>query len=110
MAEEVKVNPLEIDKHADRVEVRPVQDAKGPAKGGSHSFCYDCHRVIYNIWKYGPVSPARYNKNFCTCNGRWEGWDQEDIERNNYDALATYLEREMKEGRLKGVSEITNER
>ena len=104
MSEEVKVNPEVIDKHADRVDVKPVQDAKGPAKGSSgHSFCFTCNRVVFSIWKYGPVTPAQYNRTYCICNGRWEGWDADEIERNKYDALTIYLEEQLKQGKIDGT-------
>ena len=57
-------------------------DAKGPSIGtGGHSFCSSCNRVIYNVWKYGPVTPARFNSTYCTCSGEWKGWDAADIKR-----------------------------
>lgn len=57
--------------------------AKGPTTTArSHVFCPTCKRAMYSIWVYGAVTPAVYNTNFCVCDGRWEGWDAADIERN----------------------------
>lgn len=49
--------------------------AKGPQQGDSygHNFCMKCNRVIYNINRYGPMTPAQINRTFCICNGRVTG-------------------------------------
>lgn len=66
----------------------PGSAARGPVPGNSyHSFCLDCRRVIYNLNKYGPVTPYTYNRSFCVCNGKQTGevalkvtvYDLEDV-------------------------------
>lgn len=55
--------------------------------GEYHSYCPDCHKVIYNIHRYGPVTPYEYNRTFCTCMGKQTGivprtvtvYDLEDV-------------------------------
>lgn len=60
----------------------------GPIPGNSyHSFCPDCHRVIYNLNRYGPLTPYNHNRTFCVCNGKQTGevalkvtvYDLEDV-------------------------------
>lgn len=65
-----------------------VRTAHGPAAGDSyHSYCLDCHRVLYNLNKYGPVTPYMHNRTFCICRGKQTGeialkvtvYDLEDV-------------------------------
>jgi hypothetical protein len=47
-----------------------VTDAKGPRSGGSsYQLCYDCNKVIYNIFRDGAMAPGQRNRFYCTCDG-----------------------------------------
>ena len=39
----------------------------------NHSYCPTCHRVIYNLYIHGPVTPYEHNRTFCICNGKQTG-------------------------------------
>jgi len=65
-----------------------TRNARGPVYNPKfHAFCPNCHRVIYNINNYGPMTPEQHNRTFCVCNGRQTGeialkvtvYDLEDI-------------------------------
>lgn len=65
-----------------------VRNARGPAQGHSyHSYCPDCHRVIYNLNTHGPMTPYQHNRTFCVCHGKQTGeifkkvtvYDLEDV-------------------------------
>lgn len=68
--------------------------AKGPQQGDSfgHNYCMKCNRVIYSIYKYGPMTPYQINKTFCICNGKVTGivtktrkvYGIEDINRKDF--------------------------
>lgn len=61
-------------------ELPGTRNAKGPAAGHSvHSFCQDCNRVIYNIWKHGPITPHQHNRTFCVCGGEQTGVEQQKV-------------------------------
>jgi hypothetical protein len=66
-----------------------VTDAKGPrSSGSSYSLCYDCNKVIYNIWRDGAMAPGQRNRFYCTCEGEQspmvdqvvQVWDIDDVE------------------------------
>lgn len=58
-----------------------VRDAKGPKYGydGGHSFCPECNRVVYSLWRYGPMTPSEHNRTFCVCDGEQTGIVQQKI-------------------------------
>lgn len=57
-----------------QVEKPRVVDAKGPeVSSASHSFCPMCNKVLYSVWRYGPMVPAEQNRFFCTCLGEASG-------------------------------------
>jgi hypothetical protein len=68
-----------------------VTDAKGPRSGGSaYSLCYECNKVVYNIWRDGAMAPDHRNRFFCTCEGEQspivnqlvQVWDVDDVEKD----------------------------
>jgi hypothetical protein len=47
-----------------------VTDAKGPRSGGSsYSLCYECNKVVYNMFRDGAMAPGQRNRFYCTCDG-----------------------------------------
>lgn len=65
-----------------------IRNARGPSQGTNyHSYCLDCHRVIYSLHTHGPMTPYEHNKTFCVCNGKETGeialkvtvYDLEDV-------------------------------
>jgi hypothetical protein len=68
-----------------------TQNAKGPEAGEDDStYCPDCNRVVWSVWKYGPMTPREHNKFFCICGGPLTGevkqrmviYDVKDVEKN----------------------------
>jgi hypothetical protein len=68
-----------------------VKEAKGPStRSGTYTFCYDCNKVLYNIWRDGAMAPGPRNKFFCTCDGEESPiveqlvtvWDVDDVEKD----------------------------
>ena len=61
-------------------ELPGTKTARGPAQGRSYnSFCIDCHRVIYNIWAHGPITPYQHNRTFCVCKGIQTGMVEQRV-------------------------------
>lgn len=65
-----------------------IRNARGPSQGVNyHSYCPDCHRVIYSLNTHGPLTPYEHNKTFCVCLGKQTGevalkvtvYDLEDV-------------------------------
>lgn len=55
-----------------------ITDAKGPRVGGnSYWLCPTCNKVVYSIWRDGPMADETRNKVFCTCEGEQNMLDQE---------------------------------
>lgn len=51
-----------------------VKNASGPPIGEDlHTFCSTCNRVIWSVWKYGPMTPREHNQTFCVCGGEVTG-------------------------------------
>lgn len=47
-----------------------VTDAKGPKIGGnSYWLCQNCNKVVYSIYRDGPLADDTRNRVFCTCEG-----------------------------------------
>ena|ERR1700686_184688 len=47
-----------------------ITDAKGPKVGGnSYYLCGTCNKVVYNIYRDGPIADYTRNRVFCTCDG-----------------------------------------
>lgn len=51
-----------------------IRNARGPsASTNYHSYCPDCHRVIYSLGTHGPLTPYEHNRTFCVCHGKQTG-------------------------------------
>src|SRR5690348_12786768 len=57
-----------------------ITDAKGPQSGGrSYYHCPDCNKVVYSIWRDGPVADETRNRYFCTCAGIQDMSNQQQV-------------------------------
>lgn len=70
------------------------QKAKGPEIDESTpTYCPECRRVLYSVYKYGPMTPHEHNRNFCVCGGAMTGevkkrvtvYDVKDVDPNYKD-------------------------
>jgi hypothetical protein len=54
-----------------------ITDAKGPRIGGnSYYLCQTCNKVVYSIYRDGPIADDTRNRVFCTCDGKQDMGNQ----------------------------------
>ena len=53
---------------------------QGPRQTDSYyTFCPNCKKVIYDVWRDSPMSPDIRNTNFCTCLGTQDPIQQQKV-------------------------------
>lgn len=84
-------------------ELPGTRQARGPAAGRNyHSFCSDCHRVRYNIWQHGPMTPFQHNRTFCVCQGLQTGMVEKEITMYDLEDVLDPIEAEKERKRQGG--------
>jgi hypothetical protein len=55
-----------------------ISDAKGPTSGSRYYLlCPDCNKVVYSIWRDGPMADETRNTYYCTCDGKQDMSNQQ---------------------------------
>lgn len=56
-----------------------ITDPKGPSTGGGYYFCPVCNKVVYSIYRDGPMGDETRNRFYCTCDGEQDMLNQTQV-------------------------------